>query len=83
MKAATPPADAIPLPIARPTEAEIRAEDLENDDLGAQDPSDHEERQARIRRAAYEAAERRGFEPGHDVEDWLAAEAEIDRKPRP
>ena len=28
--------------------------------------------------AAYYRAERRGFAPGHEVEDWLAAEAEID-----
>jgi hypothetical protein len=27
--------------------------------------------------AAYYLAERRGFEPGHELEDWLAAEAEI------
>lgn len=32
---------------------------------------------AMISRAAYLRAERRGFEPGHEVEDWLAAEAEI------
>ena len=30
-----------------------------------------------IRRAAYLLAERRGFEPGHDAEDWLAAEREV------
>ena len=30
----------------------------------------------RIAIAAYYKAEARGFEPGHDVEDWLAAEAE-------
>lgn len=29
--------------------------------------------------AAYYRAERRGFEPGHELEDWLAAEAEIKR----
>jgi len=28
--------------------------------------------------AAYFRAQRRGFEPGHELEDWLAAEAEID-----
>jgi hypothetical protein len=27
--------------------------------------------------AAYYRAERRGFKPGHELEDWLAAEAEI------
>lgn len=30
-----------------------------------------------IRRFAYLLAERRGFEPGHEAEDWLAAETEI------
>jgi hypothetical protein len=28
--------------------------------------------------AAYFRAEARGFAPGHDVEDWLAAEQDID-----
>lgn len=30
-----------------------------------------------VRRLAYLMAERRGFEPGHEHEDWLAAEREI------
>jgi hypothetical protein len=30
-----------------------------------------------IRLRAYQLFEQRGCEPGHDVEDWLAAEAEI------
>ena len=30
-----------------------------------------------IRRLAYLLAERRGFEPGHEAEDWLAAEHEV------
>jgi hypothetical protein len=30
-----------------------------------------------IRRFAYLLSERRGFEPGHETEDWLAAEREI------
>ena len=29
-----------------------------------------------IAEAAYYRAERRGFEPGYEIEDWLAAEAE-------
>jgi hypothetical protein len=28
-----------------------------------------------VRVAAYYRAERRGFQPGHDLEDWFAAEA--------
>jgi hypothetical protein len=31
-----------------------------------------------IAEAAYYRAERRGFAPGHEVEDWLDAEREID-----
>jgi len=30
-----------------------------------------------IRRFAYLLAERRGFEPGHEAEDWLVAEREV------
>lgn len=30
-----------------------------------------------VRRLAYLMAERRGFEPGHETEDWLAAEHEV------
>lgn len=29
---------------------------------------------------AYFRAERRGFEPGHELEDWCAAEAEVLRR---
>ena len=36
-----------------------------------------EDLQRRIAEAAYYRAERRGFEPGLEAEDWLAAEAEI------
>jgi len=30
-----------------------------------------------IRRLAYLLSERRGFEPGHEAEDWLSAEHEV------
>jgi hypothetical protein len=30
-----------------------------------------------IRRLAYLFSERRGFEPGHEAEDWMAAEREL------
>ena len=39
-----------------------------------------DERRAMIAEAAYYLAERRGFKPGHELEDWLAAEAQIDRR---
>jgi hypothetical protein len=35
-------------------------------------------RRAMIAQAAYLRAERRGFAQGGEVEDWLAAEAEVD-----
>ena len=38
------------------------------------------ERHRKISEAAYFRAERRGFAPGGDVNDWLAAEADVDRE---
>ena len=37
-----------------------------------------EDRRAMIAEAAYLRAEGRGFAPGHETEDWLAAEVEVD-----
>jgi hypothetical protein len=37
-----------------------------------------EARHTMIAEAAYLRAERRGFAPGHESEDWLAAELEVD-----
>lgn len=39
-----------------------------------------EEREALVREEAYLLAERRGFAPGQEADDWTAAEAEIDRR---
>jgi hypothetical protein len=39
---------------------------------------DGNERYARIERQAYELAQARNFMPGHDLDDWLEAEAMID-----
>jgi hypothetical protein len=36
------------------------------------------ERQSRIAELAYLKAERRGFAPGYELEDWLEAELELD-----
>ena len=35
--------------------------------------------QSRIALKAYFFAEKRGFEPGHELDDWLAAEAAVTR----
>jgi len=33
-----------------------------------------------IAEAAYYRAQRRGFAPGHELDDWIAAEAEVRRR---
>lgn len=38
------------------------------------------QRAALIAKAAYYRAEKRGFAPGHETEDWLAAESEVDAR---
>ena len=39
-----------------------------------------EKRAALIAEAAYFRAEKRGFAAGHETEDWLAAESEVDAR---
>ena len=39
---------------------------------------DPEARELMIAEAAYYCAGKRGFAPGHEIEDWLKAEAQID-----
>jgi hypothetical protein len=41
---------------------------------------DPDRREEMIRTAAYRRAESRGFSPGQEMDDWLAAEADIDEK---
>lgn len=41
-------------------------------------PFDTVVREKMVADAAYYRAEQRGFAPGHEVEDWLASEAEVD-----
>ncbi len=38
-----------------------------------------EQRRAMIAEAAYYRAERRGFEPGYEIDDWCSAERDIER----
>ena len=47
-------------------------------DLAAPAFVDPQQRAALIARAAYFRAQDRGFAPGHELEDWLAAEAQVD-----
>lgn len=43
-------------------------------------PSFSESREARIAEAAYWRAERRGFTPGSELDDWLDAEKDVDQQ---
>jgi hypothetical protein len=56
------------------SDAEITGDSLERREI----PSFSDDRQQRIAEAAYWRAERRGFKPGHELEDWLEAERDID-----
>lgn len=67
------PAGAQPAPKSEPTE--VTAAHLERREI----PSFSESREARIAEAAYWRAERRGFTAGQELDDWLAAEKEVDR----
>lgn len=53
-----------------------------SDDAGlrAVPTSSPEARAQMIAEAAYYLSEQRGFAPGHEVEDWLAAEQQIDTR---
>ena len=44
-------------------------------------PDGEEARLRRVAEAAYYISERRGFAPGCELEDWLAAEAQINTTP--
>ena len=46
------------------------------DDFGS--TNDLPDRDATLAELAYYKAENRGFHPGHDLDDWLAAEQELD-----
>jgi hypothetical protein len=46
--------------------------------IATERPIDPEVKWLMIAEAAYYCAEKRGFEPGHELEDWLEAEAGID-----
>jgi hypothetical protein len=47
-----------------------------------EDPEISLDRETQIAELAYYKAEQRGFEPGHELEDWYSAEQEINISPR-
>ena len=56
--------------------ARVAKSSLQGNEMSQVAPSDAR-LQPQIAEAAYYRAERRGFAPGQEVEDWLAAEKEI------
>ncbi|MBW8372288.1 MAG: DUF2934 domain-containing protein [Thiobacillus sp.] len=63
--------------MAKPTR---NAVDPRNDpDISWRGAYSLEQREAMIRDAAYYHFVKRGYAPGHELDDWLAAEAEIER----
>ena len=59
-----------------------RAADKTSSHTAAQAPHPPLDRYASIAQAAYFRSQHRGFKPGHEMEDWLAAEAEVDQRLR-
>ena len=51
--------------------------------VNAGEDADVADHQIKVAMAAYFIAERRGFEPGHELEDWVMAEAEIAKTETP
>ena len=58
----------------RSTDIGVTATQMERREI----PSFSENREQRIAEAAYWRAERRGFGAGQELDDWLAAEKEVD-----
>jgi hypothetical protein len=75
--AAHPVAEAA-LPKRAPPKRVAKAEGKTKSPAMARSDVPVEVRRAMIAEAAYLRAERRGFVPGYDEDDWLAAENEVD-----
>ena len=76
-KAAAPAAKPAVKSAARPAKPAAPAKTAARRKAAPAVPS-RDQRDAMVRMAAYFRAEQRGFAPGNEWEDWLAAEAEID-----
>jgi hypothetical protein len=72
-KPATRPAPAKAATAARKKAMKVSAEPTPSSPV--------DDRDVRIRVAAYFRAEHRGFVPGYELEDWLAAESDSDASP--
>ena len=65
-----------------PPLAPVRDENKNTRSVTGKRPVTSQEREQMIATAAYLRAEQRGFASGYELEDWLQAEAEVDRKLR-
>jgi hypothetical protein len=83
------PPNAVP-PAATPPKARVRqrkaasssSRTTESHAAPTEVPRPPADRYASIALAAYFRSQHRGFKPGHEMEDWLAAEAEVDQRLR-
>jgi hypothetical protein len=74
---ATPKPDAKAAATPRKTTTEERSIVMDTI-LRNEQPSDEVRKQ--IEEAAYYRAKQRGFEPGHELEDWIEAESDVMRR---
>jgi len=70
-------------PRDKPREKTVEAVFTKDPSMPRQSAELLQERHRQIAELAYYKAQQRGFEPGHELEDWLAAEAEVDKASRP
>jgi hypothetical protein len=74
-------AKAAPAPIAKPVAPPAAAQRTPAPAASAPKAKvDAKERQRLIAEAAYYRAQKRGFAPGHEVQDWVAAEKDVDAR---
>jgi hypothetical protein len=73
----TDPAGAAPLAPLRTISTDVRIATAVSK-RSTHDPLDASRRHQQIAEAAYYRAEARGFAPGFEVDDWLAAERALD-----
>ncbi|MDP1902369.1 MAG: DUF2934 domain-containing protein [Rubrivivax sp.] len=62
-------------PIVAPSEVDLSLESSESSES-----ADHADRHSLIAEAAFFVAQERGFAPGQELDDWLAAEREVDQR---
>lgn len=90
---ATPPSSPAPSaapPAAAPPKVRVRqrksasssSRTTESRTAPTEAPRQPADRYASIALAAYFRSQHRGFKPGYEMEDWLAAEAEVDQRLR-